>query len=297
MKPHTLTRNFCLALAVGTLLAFVASNAPAAETHNRLATNRLATNRLATNRLATNRLATNALSSGNLQANLDTAELLQTAEGRDVYYYVVSCALPEGTNITATIAGAADTAPPDTGYTCTSGECVFPGSLGLADYWLERKLDPKGQRWITACLLARVNDHDTAAAISLRGTAPQLTVSQDEVELYTAQEGAFYGNIFSDSETLDWYACRGRAKADGGGGGLELRDCAEPDPDNPGFTMCGLKYAGDCADFTPEIPSPYACRSFDGEEGTYSDCHAGEGDGNWAGLRKYREVITTYVSQ
>ncbi|MBI4164254.1 MAG: hypothetical protein HY508_00800 [Acidobacteria bacterium] len=295
MKPNTLTRKLFLVLAVGASLVFVASTAQAAETHNRLATNRLATNRLATNRLATNRLATNALSSGNLEANPDTAELLQTEDGREVYYYVVSCALPEGTDIQATIPEAPDSAPPDTGYTCVSGQCVFPGSLGLADYWQDRKLDPKGQRWITACLLARVNLHDTADAISLRGTAPSLTVGQGEAEIYVVQEGAFYGNIFTDSEDLDWNACRGSGQASGEFGGLALRDCAEPDPNNPGFTMCGLKYAGDCADFEPSVPTPYACRSFEADEGTYSDCHAEEGAGHWAS-RPYRQVITTYVS-
>jgi hypothetical protein len=291
MKPKTLTRKLCLVLAVGASLTFVASTAQAAETHNRLAQNRLSSNRL-----AQNRLAQNALSSNRLEANLETAELLQTEDGRQVYSYVISCALPEGTTIESTVPGAADTAPPDSLHTCTNGRCVFSGSLGLADYWLDRKLDPKGQRWITACLLARVNEHDTTVAISLRGTAPSLTVSLDEGELYTLEEGAFYGNIFSDSEELDWFACRGRDQAAGEFGGLNLRDCTEPDPDNPGYTMCGLRYAGDCADFAPEIPSPYACRSFDAEEGTYSDCHAGEGDGNWPGLRKYREVITSYAT-
>ena len=196
----------------------------------------------------------------------------------------------------ATVAGAPDT-PPDAPYTCTDGRCAFAGGLGLAPYWVDRPLPPKGQRWVTACLLARVNAHDTAESISLRGVAPELTVGVDEAELYSLEEGAFYGNLFAEGDEIDWNVCRRRGEAEGGEpGGLALRDCAEPDPDDPTRTLCGFKYAGDCADFTPAFPSSYACRSFDAEEGTYSDCHATEGVGQWPTPRPYREVITVYVS-
>src|SRR2546425_621994 len=106
-----MNRTLCLVLAAATALA--ATSAHAAETKNRLATNRLATNRL-----ATNRLATNALSSSRLEANPETAALLASADGREVYSYLISCALPEGTTIEATIPSAPDTAPPGTNYSC-----------------------------------------------------------------------------------------------------------------------------------------------------------------------------------
>src|SRR5688572_8438269 len=128
-------------------------------------------------RLATNRLATNALTSSSLEATLAATELLSTQGGREVYSYVVSCALPAGKSLQTIVAGAPDTAPPDTNYTCTNGTCTFDGSVGLAEYWLDRRLDRKGQRWITACLLARINHYQITKAVSLRGVAPQLTVS------------------------------------------------------------------------------------------------------------------------
>jgi hypothetical protein len=53
--------------------------------------------------------------------------------------------------------------------------------------------------------------------------------------------------------------------------GLELRSCAEPDPNDPTHTMCGFKYAGDCGSFGP-LPQRHACLTFDGEDGTYGDC-------------------------
>jgi hypothetical protein len=278
----------------------------AVQSQNRLASNRLASNRLASNRLASNRLASNRLASNSLSyvALAETSDLLQTAEGRDVYSYIVSCALPEGVTIEADITGAGDSAPPATPYTCTAGHCTFSGNLGLAPTWIDRRLDRRGQGWVSACLFARVNANDTAESISLRGRNPGLTISTEEMELYTAEEGAFYGNLFiSDPDPSvppDWHACRGEAKAacpgDIGCGGLGNRDCAAENPANPGFTYCGFVYAGDCGDFTPSTPSAYACRSYEATSGTYGDCHDDAGMGQWPASKKYREVITTWVA-
>ena len=295
-KRHR-TRQLALALGLAASWVLTPSLPEAAVTTNKLASNRLAQNRLAQNKLASHRLAQNALSSTRLEADLTTIEILSTPDGREVYSYIIGCALSEGMTIEATIPGAQDTAPPDTLYTCVNERCTFTGGLGLAQHWIDRRLDPKGQRWVSACLLARVNLFDTTEAISLRGLAPELTVGVDEAEQYRREEGAFFGNIFTDDDgPIDWNACRGRDQAAGEEGGLNLRDCTEPDPADPAHTLCGFNYAGDCADFSPESPSPCACRSFDADEGTYGDCHAGEGDGHWPGLRTYREIITTYVS-
>ena len=75
-----------------------------------------------------------------------TADLLATEDGRDVYAYLINCALPADVSIQATVTGAADTAPPATLYTCSGGLCVFSGGIGLAEYWIDHKLDPKGQQ-------------------------------------------------------------------------------------------------------------------------------------------------------
>ena len=214
------------------------------------------------NKLASNKLASNALSSTRLAANQATAEILTTPDGRDVYSYIIGCALSDSTTIEATVPGAPDT-DPLASYTCVNEVCTFTGALGLAQHWIDRRLDPKGQRWVSACLLARVNFHDQAEAISLRGLAPELTVSTDEQEIYTVEEEAFFGNLFTDDEgPIDWNACRGEGQASGEFGGLALRDCTEEDPGNPGKTFCGFNYAGDCRDYTPDFPSPYACKSF-----------------------------------
>lgn len=299
LPTQVLIGSVSLVVAVATLIGF-APSAHAAETTNRIAANRIAANRIAANRIAANRIAANRiaankLSSDRLEANPDTAELLETADGREVYSYMMSCALPAGKTIEATIPGAPDIAPPDAIYRCKNERCVFPGSLGLAEHWIDRRLDPKGQRWITACLLSRVNLYGVSVTISLRGIAPQLSVTPDEAETYSLQEGAFYGNIFNDpDEPLDWNACRGKDQAEGESAGLEMRDCAEPDPNDPTHTKCGFKYAGDCGTYTRSV-TPHACVALDPEEGTYGECLAREGNGRGPSLRLYREVITTYV--
>ena len=109
---------------------------------------------MASNKLASNKLASNALSSTRLAANQATAEILATPDGRDVYSYIVGCALSDSTTIEATVPGAPDT-DPLASYTCVNEVCTFTGALGLAQHWIDRRLDPKGQRWVSACLLAR----------------------------------------------------------------------------------------------------------------------------------------------
>jgi len=293
--------GLCAMCVVGSLfLGFTAGSGYAGETSNKITANKISSNRIAANRLVANKLSSNKITANGLQANLDTSEILQTEDGREVYSYMISCALPAGKTIEADIPDAADTAPPDTLYSCKNGHCGFPGSIGLAEHWIDRALSPRGQRWVTACLLARVNAYGVSVKISLRGDAPSLSVSPDEAAKYTLQEGAFYGNIFGDPEkALDWNACRGKNKlATPDAGDLKLRACTEPDRNDPSHTQCGFNYAGDCGAFGKLDPASVptrACKTFESDEGTYSDCTAPAENGFSEASKTYREVITTYV--
>ncbi|MGN6109048.1 MAG: hypothetical protein ACTHU0_28340 [Kofleriaceae bacterium] len=261
-------------------------------THNRLAANRLAANRLAANRLAANRLAANRLE---LNVN-DARELLRTPEGREVLGFIVSCAVKEGDTLVAQFEG---------------NTYEFPGEIGLANDWTHHRLNSEGQGWVSACLFARVNANDVVLPVSMRGPHRQLTATAEEKAGWSLQEGAFYGNYFTPaSEPIEWIACRGEAQAAGEIGGLVDRDCAEPDPANPGKTLCGFTYAGDCGDFAEE----WACKSYS-ERGTYyTQCydeaqfeededHGHHGCRDHRGKHhhhkrstKYRQVITTWVT-
>ena len=151
---------------------------------------------------------------------------------------------------------------------------------------------------MSACILTRVNNYDTTEAISLRGSHPGLAVGEGEVELLFWAEGAFYGNIFThEDDPIEAFACQGQGQAqDPDRGGLALRDCAQEDPDNPGFTYCGFTYVGNCGNYDDVFPQPYACKNFDGDQGTFSECYEESRHGRWSGLRTHREVITVYVS-
>jgi hypothetical protein len=205
-------------------------------------------NRLAVNRLAVNRLEANLQGMG---------DLLATAEGQELLGYIISCALPEGTVIEAK--------DPVTG-----DPLEFFGGLGLAKRWIDHSLDKKGKRWISACLYARVNAHDVTVPISMRGPHKGLATTPEERAGWTQQEGGFYGDYFRPlSEPIIWIACRGEDQAAGETGGLAERDCAEPDPMNPGKTICGFTYAGNCGDYGGS--GEHACRKWN-KHGYWAAC-------------------------
>jgi len=236
-------------------LASVSETKSAIVIDNRLTANRLTANRLTANRLTANRLTANRLTANRIELNVIDAEgLLETADGRELLSFIISCAINEDQTLVATFEG---------------NTYEFFGELGLANRWLDRPLDRKGKGWVSACLFARVNANNVAIPVSLRGSHRKLTVTPEEASNWSLQEGAFYGNYFTPvTEPIDWTACRGSDQAAGEFGGLVERDCAEPDPANPGRTICGFKFAGECGKYAPK--QKYACKSFS-ESGTFYD--------------------------
>lgn len=259
---------------------------------NRVGLNRVGLNRVGLNRVGLNRVGLNRIGLHHLQVNLSSAgDLLATDDGREVFSLAMSCALDGDTTLVATIDGT---------------DYEFPGEMGLATSWLSKPLDDAGQGWVSACMFARANAHEVVIPISMRGDHKGLETDRDERESFPLEEGAFFGNIFGPTDQpIPWYACRGRAQAKGEYGGLIDRDCAEPDPANPGYTVCGLIYAGDCGTFARNA----ACERFS-ERGKYYDrCHepsthvprraeagrdCGPGGGHHDDVS--RQVITTYVT-
>ena len=137
------------------------------QTSNRLSSNRLATNRLATNRLATNRLAPPCRSTAPLELDpAATDTLIVTPEGRELLTYTVGCALPAGERLVGEHHGV---------------QYEFEGEIGLAPGWASRALQVSEQRWISACLLARVNAHGQSVEISMRGAHPVAAGRPDRV--------------------------------------------------------------------------------------------------------------------
>src|SRR5579872_3001350 len=116
-------------------------------TANALTANALTANALTANALTANALTANALTANALTANALTANAL-TANGMtataEFLKYAVSCALPAGQTVTVTVDGVTHT---------------FPGQLGLAPEWGmdHGSCDGECQRWVSACMLARVD--------------------------------------------------------------------------------------------------------------------------------------------
>lgn len=309
-----------LVCIAATLAAACAESPDAATTSqavlegNRIVSNRVTSNRIEMNRIASNRIASNRITSNRLNLNAQTAkDLLKDAGGREVLTYLIGCAIPAGQRLEAKFQGVT---------------YIFNGEIGLAPRWLDRSLREKEQRWVSACMISRVNKYEIAVPISIRGPHSSLAITDEEAEDFTVEEGAFYGDIFRPEHLpIIWVACRGRGQAVSESGPLDDRDCTEPDPQNPGFTLCGFTYAGDCADFSGP-PTRHACDKFtpvdsddghghhhhhghqcdhDGDDddtdddsdmhsgGFYEKCHERPGFSGGIGQR-YDEVITVFLT-
>ena len=250
---------------------------------NRIATNRIVAQRIVSNKTAAGKVAVakvaaSQISSATFLVNLTAArDLLSTDAGREVFSAMVACALPEGTTLEADL--------PD-------GLIEFFGDAGLAPEWISQPLCAESQRWVSACLFARVNSSDVAIPISVRGPNPALGADGDEREAFSLQEGAFFGNYFTPKDDpIAWFACRGADKARGDTGDLANRNCAAPDPTRPGFTRCGFNYAGDCGTFSV----PHSCEAF-AVGGTYFQrCHTSPIVKIPAMGPTFLQVVTTYV--
>lgn len=196
------------------------------ETQNRLSSNRLSSNRLSSNRLSSNRLSSNRLSSNGLSAGSTDAEALAAEDGGlELLTYMVSCALPEGESLE--VAGT-----------------TLPGSIGLAPGWLDRGMTETEQRWLSACLYARVNYFGVTVHLSMRGASDALAADSAEQAAYPLYEGAFWGNLFTD--TASEHSCISAYKAtDPQVSTMPLRKCTVVDA-STGKTFCGYDSAGTC---------------------------------------------------
>src|SRR3954453_18705167 len=156
-------------------------------TENALTANALTANALTANALTANALTANALTANALTANALTANGLRDPLGRELLKYVVSCALPDGAGVTVKVDG--------TTY-------QFQGSVGLAPDWgrPDGSCDGSCQRWVSACVLARVDAAGVERGISIRGGNTALWPPWHELRDFSHREATYYGNIFSDHE-------------------------------------------------------------------------------------------------
>jgi hypothetical protein len=156
----------------------------AAVVDNGLVMNGLVMNGLVMNGLVMNGLVMNGLVMNGLVMNGLTDASLANPPTQRFLKYLVSCALGPQQSLTWTTAGG-------TTYT-------FPGELGLAPQWGgdHGSCDGSCQRWVSACLLARVDAAGIDREISIRGPHPALLPTPKEISQYTQREATYFGNLF-----------------------------------------------------------------------------------------------------
>jgi len=202
-----------------------------------------ATPRLLPNSLSPAELAAGALTTAVLDAG-HAAAMATTADARAALDYAVGCALDATQSITFSVGGTSHTAT---------------GSVGLAPGWTAGALSATEAAWVSSCVLARVNLTSALVTISLRGDHAAYGVSPGEAAAYQIEEGAFWGNVFTDLGAVSGSSCDGVGQvADDSVGDLPLRECAEWDGvTGSGMTACGMQYAGLCS-AACATGSPYA---------------------------------------
>ena len=157
---------------------------------NGLSVNGLSVNGLSVNGLSVNGLSVNGLSANGLSVNGLSVNGLTDPAAQKFMTYLVSCALPAGRSVTLAGDGTSTT---------------FAGEIGLAPSWETGSCDLTCQRWVSACILARVNHLGVHREISMRGDHKALAVVPHELQLYTEAEATYFANLFQSDRSL--YAC------------------------------------------------------------------------------------------
>lgn len=156
------------------------------------------------------------------------------AECRHVLKYAVQCALPQGQALTDPVTGE-----------------EYPGWWGLAPGWKDAALDAAGRRYVTACLLQRLNATGTQVPIALEGPSPAIEQDAEVAAIFSIEESTAFGDLFSSERPLDGllpafdaYVCSEDLLSDSCGllglPLLEERIC-----DDTGI-LCGLVPLGPC---------------------------------------------------
>jgi len=181
---------------------------------------------------------------------LDCAPLVGSQAGILTCTLLVTCALPLGTEL-------------------AFDGIAFPGNIGLAPSWATRGITVLQRRAVTSCVLANLSFDGLVGVASMRG--PNLGTSDPETAGWPVEEGAFFGDLMGARPVA--VACTG--VGDPTSSVRHQRLCAQPDPDHPGLTRCGLTLAGGCS---------WACGL---PHGPYHRCGVGRD--------VFTRVITTFV--
>ncbi|ATB37767.1 hypothetical protein CYFUS_003192 [Cystobacter fuscus] len=168
---------------------------------------------------------------------------------RHVFRSAVECALTPAQSVRDPVTGA-----------------LYTGWWGLAPSWLGDVLDTAGRRYVTACMVQRLNFYGASVPILFEGAHPAIAHSTTYASQYPIEESTVFGDLFSSSTPLlgllpafnvfvCWESLLPQSCGLLGLPLLEKRIC----DDAP---LCGLLPVGPCA-LSCEGSGPYwKCRPF-----------------------------------
>lgn len=187
--------------------------------------------------------------------------------------YLVECALPETSSV---------------GLTLDAGGIIsYQGGLGLAPEWVSGPCTTDCQHWVSACMIARVNRWGMPFIINLTGDHPVLTQPNPNEAQYPFQEGAFFGNYFSNPPEA--FACRGKHHEPFT---MTIRACTH----DPGCRFLRPGSCGPIDGYLGVTNDRWVCERE--QDGYYVNCHDGLSDPGGAtfpaGSRTFR-AITLFV--
>jgi hypothetical protein len=108
-----------------------------------------------------------------------------SADCREVLRSAVECALTQDQSVTDPVTGD-----------------VYTGWWGLAPSWLNNTLDTAGRRYVTACMVQRLNYSGTSVPILLEGPHPAIAVNPTYSLQSPIAESTAYGDLFSSTTPL-----------------------------------------------------------------------------------------------
>ncbi len=142
---------------------------------------------------------------------------------------------------------------------------LYTGWWGLAPSWLGSVLDTQGRRYVTGCMVQRLNYYGTSVPILLEGPHPAIAQNTTYGPLYPIQESTVFGDLFSSTTPLlgllpafNVYVCWESALPQSCGLlGLPLLFEKRICDDAP---LCGLVTLGPCALSCVENGPYWKCR-------------------------------------
>jgi hypothetical protein len=220
-------------------------------TTNSLTTGALTTNALTGDNLTISALISKPLTTAALQTNSKVLSALGDASARDLFSYVVGCALPLGAHVDVTL---------------DCGTYGFDGQIGLAPQWgnASGNCDNQCRQWVSACVLSRLNYLGLPMLISDRGSKAALEVSASEAVDYPNPEAAYFGDIFAKPQSL--FACLPPGKS------------SIPRVCGPSIAGCDVEVVGWCDN---------TCSAFIPQTGAYANCRESAADPWFSAITVY----------